>query len=103
MIQNSLIISAIVLSANSFAQKTPNQLFPVIKENSFNTLQLNDSLAVSNLMDVLKTKKSLPMITMPNAKPKDLSVYAALIGKVRNDQLYRILNSIPEKERLNKK
>lgn len=103
MIQNSLIVLGIVLSANAFAQETANNLLPKVKENNFNKFQLKDSLSITNLMDVSKTKNSIPMIALPNAKPKDISVYAALKGKVRNDQLYPILNAIPEKERLSKK
>ena len=103
MIKNSLIIISLILSVNAFAQEIPDKLLPKVKENNFNKFQLKDSLSITNLMDVSKTKNSIPMIALPNAKPKDISVYAALKGKVRNDQLYPILNAIPEKEWLSKK
>ena len=103
MIKNSLIIISLILSVNAFAQEIPDKLLPKVKENNFNKFQLQDSVLIANIMDVLKTKKSTQMIALPNAKPKDISVYAALKDKVRNDQLYPILNAIPEKEWLSKK
>ena len=47
-----------------------------------------------------KIKQRVQTIQMPNAKPKDSSIYATLKGKARNDKLHKILNAIPENEKI---
>lgn len=51
----------------------------------------------------ISSKKLDATIALPNAFPKNPDVYLALKGKARNDKQYKILNAVPETEKLNLK
>ena len=92
-----------MLSGVAFGQKTDGDTLPKVKKNFLFKPQLIDSAKNYKLVDLLKNNKSIPPIAMPNAQPKDSSIYLALKGKSKNEKLYKILNAIPVNERLSKK
>lgn len=62
-----------------------------------------DSLALKNfsispepkiVFNNLDSKNKRTLYFIPNAKPKDSTLYSSLKGKVRNDSIYKIPNAI---------
>ncbi|MDQ0475587.1 hypothetical protein [Chryseobacterium sp. MDT2-18] len=103
MQQNIFSILGILISFFSYAQKMPYKTIPNQKADSLNILKFKNNSTSDSLSFLSKNKRSLPVIKMPNAKPKDSSTYSALKGKARNDQPYKILNAVSENEKAVKK
>lgn len=85
-----------------FGQQVLPKINPEKKVDSLDMLNLKSSKQTKLSLSNSELKDEIPVIQMPNAKPKDSSVYLALKGKARNDKPYKILNAIPENEKLKK-
>lgn len=103
MKQNLVIVFTLCISSVLFAQKIPNKIFPESKTDRLDISNLKDQHLPDSLLRIVKIKKDITVIQIPNAKPKDSSIYSSLKGKARNDDDYKILNVIPENEKLEHK
>ncbi|WP_417429863.1 hypothetical protein [Halpernia sp.] len=102
MFKFRLIAVFTLISLMTFAQEKTSETIPLTKIEIIpqnDTIQLSKSKLLLNQLNKTKT----PLMIMPNSKPKDSSKYSALKGRIRNDSVYTILNSVPKKERLAKK
>ena len=84
------------------AQEIPLKIFPEKKKDSLTTSDLKNNFFPDSLQKISSNKLG-GMIALPNAFPKNSDVYLALKGKARNDKQYKILNAVPETEKLNLK
>lgn len=95
-----LILSAFMFTSFLFGQKMP---FKIPTPEKLDSLKIVNFKMLDSMKLTSKNKFTIPSIMIPNAKPKNPSIYLALKGKARNDKPYHILNAIPESDRLPKK
>lgn len=101
MKQNILIIGTLFFSSLLFAQEISFKIRPEKKMDSATNLKPLNNL--NRLLMVTKNKDTVPVIKMPNAIPKDPSIYLALKGKAKREELYKILNAVPKDKKLGSK
>ncbi len=98
----SILLFLISGSSYLAAQKTPLKIFPDQKKDTLTISDLkNNSFPYS--LQKISSKKLDGTIALPNAFPKKADIYLALKGKDQNDKQYKILNAVPETEKLNLK
>ena len=100
MKKNLAIVTALCISSILFSQKIPSEIFPTNKKDSLGLLKPKVLHLPDSLLQMVKNKNGVAMIPMPNAKPKDSTIYLSLKGKARNDLPYKILNAIPEEKKI---
>ena len=98
----SILLFLISGSSYLAAQKTPLKIFPDQKKDSLTISNSKNNFFPDSLQKISSNKLG-GMIALPNAFPKNSDVYLALKGQARNDKQYKILNAIPETEKLNLK
>ena len=98
----SILLFFIGGSSYLAAQKTPLKIFPEQKKDSLTISNLKNKFFPDSLQKI-SSKKLDGTIALPNAFPKNPDVYLALKKKDRNDKQYKILNAVPETEKLNLK
>lgn len=92
-----------LISVLAFAQQSTNEENLPLKTDSLNSFKFKTlNKSNSSLLHFLEESKTL-IIKMPNAKPENKDIYAALKGKVRNDSIFRIPNAFPKNLVLAKK
>lgn len=101
MKQNILIIGTLFFSSLLFAQEISFKINPEKKTDSATNLKPLNNL--NSLLMVAKNTDTIPVIKMPNAKPKDPSIYLAIKGKAKSEELYKILNAVPKDKKLSAK
>lgn len=99
MKQTTLLLFFIICSTFLFAQKIPEKISPEIKSDRSTIFNLKKKYFGDSIQKI-SSKKLDRVIALPNAFPKNPDLYLALKGKIRNDQQYKILNAIPEAEKL---
>ena len=97
---NITILFSLMFTAFLFGQQVLPKINPEKKVDSLDMLNLKSSEQLKLSSANSKIKQRVQTIQMPNAKPKDSSIYATLKGKARNDKLHKILNAIPENEKI---
>ena len=95
----SILLFLIGGSSYLAAQKIPLEIFPQQKRDSSTISNLKNNFFPDSLQKI-SSKKLDGIIALPNAFPKNADVYLALKGKDRNDKQYKILNAVPETEKL---
>ena len=98
----SILLFFIGGSSYLAAQEIPHKIFPEHKKDSLTISDLKNNFFPDSLQKI-SSKKLDGIIALPNAFPKNADVYLALKGKDRNDKQYKILNAVPETEKLNLK
>ena len=98
----SILLFFIGGSSYLAAQEIPLKIFPDQKKDSLNISNLKNNFFPDSLQKI-SSKKLGGIISLPNAFPKNADVYLALKGQARNDKQYKILNAVPETEKLNLK
>lgn len=99
MKQATLLLFFLICSTFLFAQKIPEKISPEIKSDRSTIFNLKKKYFGDSIQKI-SSKKLDRIIALPNAFPKNPDLYLALKGKIRNDQPYKILNAIPETEKL---
>ncbi|WP_373709792.1 hypothetical protein [Kaistella sp.] len=99
MKQTTLLLFFLICSTFLFAQKITEKISPEIKSDPSNIFNLKKKYFGDSIQKI-SSKKLDRVIALPNAFPKNPDLYLALKGKTRNDQQYKILNAIPETEKL---
>lgn len=97
---NITILFSLMFTSFLFGQQVLPKINPEKKVDSLDMLNLKSSEQLKLSSTNSKIKQRVQTIQMPNAKPKDSSIYATLKGKARNDKLHKILNAIPENEKI---
>lgn len=97
---NITILFSLMFTSFLFGQQVLPKINPEKKVDSLDMLNLKSSEQLKLSSANSKIKQRVQTIQMPNAKPKDSSIYATLKGKARNDKLHKILNAIPENEKI---
>ena len=98
----SILLFLISGSSYLAAQNIPLKIFPDQKKDSLTISDLKNNSFPDSLQKI-SSKKLDGIIALPNAFPKKADIYLALKGKDRNDKQYKILNAVPETEKLNLK
>lgn len=98
----SILLFFIAGSSYLAAQNIPLKIFPDQKKDSLNISNSKNNFFPHSLQKI-SSKKLDGIIALPNAFPKNPDIYLALKGKDRNDKQYKILNAVPETEKLNLK
>lgn len=93
---NITILFSLMFTSFLFGQQVLPKINPEKKVDSLDMLNLKSSEQLKLSSANSKIKQRVQTIQMPNAKPKDSSIYATLKGKARNDKPHKILNAIPE-------
>lgn len=93
-----------LISGSSYiaAQNIPLKIFPDQKKDSLTISNSKNNFFPDSLQKI-SAKKLDGIIALPNAFPKKADIYLSLKGKDRNDKQYKILNAVPETEKLNLK
>ena len=97
---NITILFSLMFTSFLFFYLFLPKINPEKKVDSLDMLNLKSSEQLKLSSTNSKIKQRVQTIQMPNAKPKDSSIYATLKGKARNDKLHKILNAIPENEKI---
>lgn len=97
---NITILFSLMFTSFLFCQQVLPKINPEKKVDSLDMLNLKSSEQLKLSSANSKIKQRVQTIQMPNAKPKDSSIYATLKGKARNDKPHKILNAIPENEKI---
>lgn len=97
---NITILFSLMFTSFLFGQQVLPKINPEKKVDSLDMLNLKSSEQLKLSSANSKIKQRVQTIQMPNAKPKDSSIYATLKGKARNDKPHKILNAIPENEKI---
>ena len=98
----SILLFFIGGSSYLAAQNIPLKIFPDQKKDSLTISNSKNNFFPDSLKKI-SSKKLDGIIALPNAFPKKADIYLALKGKDRNDKQYKILNAVPETEKLNLK
>ena len=98
----SILLFSIGGSSYLAAQNIPLKIFPDQKKDSLNISNSKNNFFPHSLQKI-SSKKLDGIIALPNAFPKNPDIYLALKGKDQNDKQYKILNAVPETEKLNLK
>jgi hypothetical protein len=87
----------VFVSAFSSAQISKIEKLPEFKTDSAKSKINFKSWKNDLTSNVFEVQKATTKFYIPNAKPKDNSLYAALKGKKRDDSIYNIPNAIDKK------
>lgn len=97
---NITILFSLMFTSFLFGRQVLPKINTEKKVDSLDMLNLKSSEQLKLSSANSKIKQRVQTIQMPNAKPKDSSIYATLKGKARNDKPHKILNAILENEKI---